>query len=240
MGSRVLFLTNSELGQASLCLAVAHELLHQPTYNVHIASFEPLRNAVSQLNIRAAAFLSPTCQSISTATFHVISGLSMRQALEQRCSFNPAHAFQLHGLGYDAAIQAYRDVLVRALAPWTGEEYMTVYRGCEEVVDGVDPALIVVDPLFTQAVDACRQLKKKYVVLSPNTFKEHVAQPWLANLWKYPMYVLRPVFTPMSCINKADWLGSAPDTLTLCLGAWFSRILCLLYVFWSLSRPTVR
>lgn len=196
MGSRVLFLTNSELGQASLCLAVAHELLHQPTYVVHIASFEPLRDAVSQLNVRAVTAAAAN-QSVTTATFHPISGLSMRQTLEQRRSFNPTHAFQVHGLGYDAAVRAYRDVLVRALAPWTGEEYMRVYRSCEEVVEKLEPALIVVDPLFTQAVDACRQLDKKYVVLSPNTFKEHVAQPWLANLWKYPMYVFFFFFTPI-------------------------------------------
>lgn len=187
MGSRVLFLTNSELGQASHCLAIAHELLHQSAFSVHIASFEPLRGEVYQLNSRAAVFVSATGQPVTTARFHPIRGLSMRQALEQRRSFNPAHAFQIHGLGYEAAIEAYRGVLIRAMVPWTGEEYMAIYRSCEEVVDGVNAALIVVDPLFTQAVDVCRHLGKKCVVLSPNTFKEHVPQPWLANVWKYPM-----------------------------------------------------
>ena len=51
MSSPVLFLTNSELGQASVCLAVAHELLLQPSYTVHIASFAPLRDAVSELSL---------------------------------------------------------------------------------------------------------------------------------------------------------------------------------------------
>ena len=189
MGSPVLFLTNSELGQASICLAVAHELHLRPSYTVHIASFAPLRDAVSQLNSRAVAFLSSSAATLRKATFHRISGLSMRQALEQRRNFYPTDAFQLHGLGYHAASQAYRDVLARALAPWTGEEYMAIIRDCVEILRRVQPALIVVDPLFAQAADACRQLGKKYVILSPNTFKEHVAQPRLGNLWKYPMYV---------------------------------------------------
>lgn len=188
MSSPVLFLTNSELGQASVCLAVAHELLLQPSYTVHIASFAPLRDAVFELNSRAVSFLSPSSPSVRAAAFHLIRGLSMKQALERR-KFYPTNAFYLHGLGYRAAIQAYKDALVKVLSPWPGEEYMSIFQDCLEIVRRVQPAMIVVDPLFPQAIDACRQLRKKYVVLSPNTFKEHVAQPRLGNLWKYPMYV---------------------------------------------------
>lgn len=47
----------------------------------------------------------------------------------------------------------------------------------------------MVDPLLGQAKDACRALERRYIILSPNTFKEHVPQPWLANFWKYPQYI---------------------------------------------------
>lgn len=79
---------------------------------------------------------------------------------------------------------------------------MAIYRGCVAVLRELDPAMVVLDPLFPQAIDACRSLKMKYVILSPNTFKEHIAQPRLANLWRYPMYV----FHCLSGIMLADWI----------------------------------
>ena len=186
----VLFFTNSELGQASLCLAVAHEFLLRPSCNVHIASFTPLHDAISQLDSRAVNFLSfSSSPSARQATFHAIPGLSMRQTLEQNHHFDPSNAFNLHGVGFHAASQAYRTVLSRAVAPWSGEKYMAIYQGCVAVLRNLDPAMVVLDPLFPQAIDACRSLKVKYVVLSPNTSKEHVAQPRLGNLWRYPMYI---------------------------------------------------
>ena len=200
----ILFFTNSELGQASLCLAVAHEFLLRPSYNVHIASFAPLHDAISQLNSRAVNFLSfsSSFTSARQATFHTIPGLSMRQTLEQNHHFDPSNAFNLHGVGFRASSQAYRTVLSRAAAPWSGEEYMAIYRGCVAVLRELDPAMVVLDPLFLQAIDACRSLKMKYVILSPNTFKEHIAQPRLGNLWRYPMYVLHFLLQVM----LAEWI----------------------------------
>ncbi|KAL2838488.1 hypothetical protein BJX68DRAFT_272566 [Aspergillus pseudodeflectus] len=61
----VLFLTNSELGQAMVCLAVAHEFLIRSKYAVHVASFSPLEPAIAQLNTRADA-AEPPATSTST------------------------------------------------------------------------------------------------------------------------------------------------------------------------------
>lgn len=187
----ILFLTNSELGQASVCLAVAHEFLLRPTYTIHIASFAPLRSSISQLNLRAISFLPVSSRSarVRPATFHILPGPSMKQALEQRDHFDASKAFCLHGLGFQAARQAYKDVLTKIVAPWGGEEYIAIYRECLNVVGRVHPDLVVVDPLFTPALDAVRSIRERFVVLSPNTFKEHVVQPKLGNLWKYPMHV---------------------------------------------------
>lgn len=191
----ILFLTNSELGQASVCLAVAHEFLLQPGYKVHIASFAPLHDAIPQLNTRAVAFLSraESITSARKATFHTIAGLSMRQTLQQKHNFDASNVFGgLHGVGFHAASQAYKAVLLRTVAPWSGPEYMAIYHEIVRIVSGVEPDVVVLDPLFPQAVDACRALGKEYVVLSPNTFKEHAQQPHLGNLWKYPMFVFGP------------------------------------------------
>lgn len=113
----------------------------------------------------------------------------MKQALEQRHNFSASKAFKLHGLGFQAACQAYRDVLAKMVAPWGGEEYVAIYAECVNVIERVDPGLVVVDPLFGPALDAVRAVGGRFVVLSPNTFREHVAQPKLAGLWKFPMCV---------------------------------------------------
>lgn len=116
----------------------------------------------------------------------------MQKALEQRHDLDASKAFELHGLGFHAASEAYKAVLAKMVAPWTGDEYMEIYKCCVRLMESIGPQVVVLDPLFTPAVDACRTVGMKYVALSPNTFKEHVAQPRLANLWKYPMYV--PLF----------------------------------------------
>ncbi|KAL2788683.1 hypothetical protein BJX66DRAFT_326924 [Aspergillus keveii] len=177
----VLFLTNSELGQATVCLAVAHEFLIRSKYAVHVASFSPLEPAIAQLNTRADA-LSQT--GASTATFHTITGRSIAEAnLDSRPK---SKWFGTHDIGFYGALRAYSG-LVENMIPWGAAEYMTAYRSCVEVIQKLQPAIVAVDPFFAQALDACRTLQCKYVILSPNTAKEHVVQPMLGNLWRYPI-----------------------------------------------------
>lgn len=184
----ILFLTNCELGQASVSLAVAHELLIR-RHIVHIASFAPLRNAVSALNHRASASSStPT----STAVFHLISGPTMKEAVQRRHDLD---IFNIHGVGFCGALKTYKTALPTMAIPWDGPEYMEGYQSCVEIIKQMQPDVIVVDPLLNQAKDASASLGHKFVILSPNTFKEHVPQAWLANFWKYPQYV----FLPLCC-----------------------------------------
>ncbi|KAL3457486.1 hypothetical protein BJX64DRAFT_280577 [Aspergillus heterothallicus] len=177
----VLFLTNSELGQATVSLAVAHEFLIRSQYAVHIASFSPLHPAVSHLNAQTAA--SPQF-SDNTAAFHAITGRSMTTAYLE--SHPKPEWFGTHEIGFYGAIRAY-SVLIEAMVPWDANEYIATYRSCVNIAQNLQPSIIAVDPLFAQGLDACRALQFKYVILSPNTAKEHVVQPMLANLWKYPI-----------------------------------------------------
>ncbi|XHG02277.1 hypothetical protein AWENTII_005633 [Aspergillus wentii] len=93
--------------------------------------------------------------------------------------------FDVHRTGFRGALEACKNVLPALLAVWNGPEYMAIYHNCVDIISQLQPAIIVVGPLFYQAIDACRVLKAKYVVLCPNTFKEHVPQPRLANVWKF-------------------------------------------------------
>ncbi|KAE8417351.1 hypothetical protein BDV36DRAFT_309532 [Aspergillus pseudocaelatus] len=178
--STILFLTLSELGQATVSLAVAHEFLIR-SYDVHIGSFAPLETAVSKLNIRAASLSSVT----NRATFHPLTGPPMIEAdpLFNIC----ADSFRVHNIGFRAALNTYKHILPVMAAPWDGPRYMAIYQDCSTLIRTLQPAIVVLDPLFLQAVDACRMLEQRYVALSPNTFKELTIQPRLASLWKYPI-----------------------------------------------------
>ena len=73
----VLFVTNSESGQANIILALVAELLSRPNTEIHVASFVALEK-------RVAALHDNVQPSSSTLTFHTIHGVDMNTALRQR------------------------------------------------------------------------------------------------------------------------------------------------------------
>ncbi|KAH6665803.1 putative UDP-glucoronosyl and UDP-glucosyl transferase [Halenospora varia] len=176
----ILFITNSELGQASVILAVAHEFLIRPEYKVHIASFSALKNCITELNDdadRANSGLE------NAATFHVIAGKSMREAAGRATEF-----LEMHPHGMTGALYAYDNVLPATFAPWDGPKYMEGVESCIEIIKDVQPDIVAVDPLFSQGVDACNTLGQKCLILSPNTLKELVLQnqPGATPMTKFP------------------------------------------------------
>ncbi|KAB8296392.1 hypothetical protein EYC80_009142 [Monilinia laxa] len=74
------------------------------------------------------------------------------------------------------------------LMPWTGPEYIDIYREISEILEEVDPVMVAVDPLFGPGLDAVRAQGRNHAVLSPNSLKENFVQlqPRGAALWKYP------------------------------------------------------
>ncbi|KAL5361076.1 hypothetical protein BJX96DRAFT_175896 [Aspergillus floccosus] len=175
----ILFLTNSEHGQASVTLAVAHELLVRSKFAVHIASFEPLAAEVTKLNKNTASLGSAT----RAAHFHAIPGCSMLECVRSRlsCSFDELQ------IGFSGALKVL-SVLPQMIIPWDGAEYMAIYHGFVDIIEELRPVIVVLDPFLPHARDACRMTRQdRVVLLSPNTVKDLVVQPRLENLWKYPM-----------------------------------------------------
>jgi len=68
---------------------------------------------------------------------------------------------------------------------------MRIYESCKNVVEGVQPDLVVLDAIFNPGLDACIALDQKFVVNSPNTPLDvtRTLQPWLRGFWYYPGYV---------------------------------------------------
>jgi hypothetical protein len=168
--NNILFLTNSELGQASVMLAVTGQLASDSHLSVHLGSFSPLKSLVPE-----------------NVNFHCIPGPSMKQALAKRgMDFLPKHK-----PGWRGALDAYSNSLPAALAPWDSEGYFPIYDHCCELIKELDPVVVVLDPLLGAAFDAAQTLERRSIMMSPNTFKDHALteQPALSALWKYSVYV---------------------------------------------------
>lgn len=176
----ILFLTNSEREHSSVILAVAHEFLIGNTpYKIHIGSFGPLKRHVSDLNYYAAASESPFA---TEAAFEEIPGMSMKHVRMRDGQFD-----DIPQIGFFAALRNYRTDLALGLMPWTGRDYIEIFNGVVDLVKSLGPVLIVVDPLFAPAVDVCRYLRWRHVLLGKGGVKDYVVKWKLSDLMKYPM-----------------------------------------------------
>jgi hypothetical protein len=177
----ILFFTNSESGQANIVLATAYELLSYDHVDMHIASFASLKNRVSDL--KAAAYGS--IPSNTSITFHAIVGLSMAEVIMR--NFDPNTL--AHACGIKAAVLQYPR-MARLVTSWSANEYVQGYRSCLEIIKTVDPDVIVVEALCSQAREACVNLDRDYLILSPNTFREHSPpENMLKSMVTYPALV---------------------------------------------------
>ena len=164
-------------------LAVVYELLLQGEFDVHIASFPTLEPRTNDL------LAIPSSKEASNLTFHALPGPTLTEAIASR-----GDAFGApHGPGVWGAIESYGGIQ-NIVAPWNGPDYMRGYYRCLELFKTLDPIVVVVDPVYSQGLDACRQDSRKHIVLSPTSLKETAIhqQPRLAFIWKYPAYVSGP------------------------------------------------
>jgi hypothetical protein len=178
--TQILFLTNSEFGQANVLLAVAQELLLRGNCDVHFASFSPLAKRVEEL--RDGGFGSyPT--DTSSVTFHLLSGPSMHEARMQKWGILSI----IHAPGTKGAAATYEKCALLA-STRNGSEYLKNIHDIEKVVKAVTADVIVIDEYFFAGMDVCIKLSKKYLIMGPSTFREHASD--LESLWvkmsRYP------------------------------------------------------
>ncbi|MDI1490336.1 MAG: hypothetical protein OHK93_001536 [Ramalina farinacea] len=202
---RVLFLTNSEYGQAQTQVSIAYELLSYPDIEVHIASFEELGPRIPALNKlfnsrhgkAAAGSIGRQGKQIH---FHLIDHPSLAKVLQ----FKNAGAVSnlSHPPGFWGALRSYPKT-VNILLAWEPEEYIAIARRCEDLIGEIRPHAVVVDSLFSAGMDACRRVyggggkdvepgkrkEKPYAILNPLNFCNVLAelQPGKAVWWKFPV-----------------------------------------------------
>lgn len=78
----------------------------------------------------------------------------------------------------------------RYLCPWDAQEHYDILLEVQGIINEVDPALVVLDTLFTPAVDATRNLNRLHAFASPNPVSDSFPDrsPWGQVLWKYPAF----------------------------------------------------
>ena len=157
----ILHLTNSEYGQSNVIVAVAYELLLQGEFDVHIASVQALEQRVNEL--RTILEL----KEASNLTFHALPGPTLTEAIAS--SGKEFGAPRCPGI--QGAVESYSE-LQNIVAPWNGPEYIQGYHRCLELFEALKPAMIVVDSVYSQALDACRRTSRKHIVLSPTSLEE--------------------------------------------------------------------
>ncbi|KAH8894288.1 glycosyltransferase family 1 protein [Thozetella sp. PMI_491] len=187
---KVLLVTNSEHGQANVYLAVSYALLTLPDEDVevHFASFAPAEKNVALIT-QFAREAKPTARPI---VFHTIDGPSMQEAWSR-----PEIAAERAALNDETNfVHAIRRtwLLLRITMPWSGSEFLQVFRSVTDIVQTVQPHVTAVDPAFAPGLTALSSLKIKFVILSPNTIKDFAMalQPNGEPLWKYPWYPHHP------------------------------------------------
>lgn len=78
-----------------------------------------------------------------------------------------------------------------ALDPWNQEDHLALFRHISKLIEDVDPAVVVLDTMFSPAIEATRAANRLHAFITPNMLVDNFPdkQPWLGMLWKYPAYV---------------------------------------------------
>lgn len=180
----ILFLVNSNHGYSNVHLATAYALLEKhPSVELHFGTFEKMRSRVERVSkTGASASASPSAQPIS---FHVLPSDDYLTALAAQGVHSTAENMivppGLVGSRYQAKNLRW------IFSPWAQEDHLAIYRTCRELIDEIDPALVVLDPIFRPAIEATQDTNRLYTVLSPMTFEVFFTdQPWGKWLWKFP------------------------------------------------------
>ena len=192
----VLICTYPEHGQANVNLATAYELALAGA-NVHFASFASLRSRVDRLQeLIDRHALRSSGKPTGCVVFHECKGITPNWEAQARHGVNDANL--PHPCGVVGAVQGYSKIGA-VLYHWSQEEYLAVIAVVKEIIATTKPDVVVVDPLFFAAQDACKLTGQKLIIMSPTGLKESGAmsvQPNLAVFWKYPMSVAKYIFSP--------------------------------------------
>jgi hypothetical protein len=188
----VLFLTNEEAGMCNVHVATAAALVERhPEIEVHFASFPALAGRIaraSDLALDARSNRGGRDGSGDDIGNGIIYHNLTSVPGSQDKIMPGEHWDFLHRPGV-TGVKAMLFAVTKALVPWPGREYLALYQECSRLIeDEVDPAVVVLDTMFSPGREAARKLHRTHAFISPNNMIDNFLsmQPWAGALWKFP------------------------------------------------------
>jgi hypothetical protein len=177
----VLMLANQEHGLSNVHIATAYALLENyPDIEVHYASFPSKAKKIERVS-QYARKKNPAAKDI---VFHPIAGPTFEDvAYEDGRNIE----WLMHPPGFGGLGKFVRN-LPYFVAPWDVESYYGIYKQVCDLIDEIDPAIVVMEPLFLPGQDAAADKQRLRAMISPNTLVDTFLpnQGLLKMLYKYP------------------------------------------------------
>ncbi|KAI0976908.1 hypothetical protein F4678DRAFT_128756 [Xylaria arbuscula] len=182
----VLFFINTEYGLSNVHLATTGALLEKyPGIDVHIASFPRLVSKVAKVSSLA----KKKSKAAKEVQFHELPGREYAHALSNQMGGvgRKSTRHLLHPPGLKGVNEIMR-VIQPAMSPWDGSDHIEIFQRATEIIDEVDPAVVVLDIAMRPAIDAAIQKDRLYSFLAPNVLADTfwIDQPLSSIFTKIP------------------------------------------------------
>ncbi|KAI1335398.1 hypothetical protein F5Y15DRAFT_428249 [Xylariaceae sp. FL0016] len=187
-----LFLMNAEYGLSNVHLATMQAMLERhPNIKIHAASFPRSADKVARVFTESRT-KSPIAQGI---TFHELHGPEFMQAMSKWLSGDEKSVQHIMAPPGLKGIDHMMKTIEAAISPWAAEDHVKLYRKAVEIIDRVDPSVVVLDMVFRPVSDAARQQNRLYAYLTPNVLLDSFVnnQPYNAMWWKMASGISFPV-----------------------------------------------
>lgn len=206
----VLFLSLAESGQINVQLATCQALLgRHPSINIHVASFSGMADRVNQVSSYGLR-KSPSARAI---TFHEIPGSGRITSMMRQlgCKGDSVVDCLMHPPGA-RGIDLLAPQLEFAIWAWPGQEHEAIYEHIKELIQQIDPAVVIVDQAFRPALDAIHKLSWNHIIITPLALADlfSAIQPYASVFWKYPSSVnlVKYLFNPFTIALTLPQLGN--------------------------------
>jgi hypothetical protein len=184
----ILFIVNEHPGLSNVHVATAQSLLQSHSdIEVHFASFKKLNNTLARVSSFAKRHEPSSAKDI---IFHPLDGVSYLSAFDSYPHIGYDEDGKTGAIskpGMEGIKRIAGDMQIY-LDPWQEEDHLAHFRQLSDLIDEVDPAVVVLDTIFSPAIEATRAKNRLHAFITPNIVIDNFPseQPWLGMLWKYP------------------------------------------------------
>ncbi|KAK8032222.1 hypothetical protein PG990_001956 [Apiospora arundinis] len=167
-----LFIINTLNGLHNVHIATIQALQEKhPHVKVHVLSWSPIESKVKKLG--------------GDVEFHALAGQWYIEALADAAGFSLLADFA-HPLTVAGWLRMI-DYVQLWMGPWSGPAHLDLIQEMGDVVDQLDPAVVVLDTFMWPGIDMAREKKRLHAYIVPNMLADNFVfmQPWLGGYWKF-------------------------------------------------------